>query len=252
VAVRQPQPRPRGRHVLRSRALAEQLVADARVEPGELVLDLGAGHGILTRALLDAGARVLAVELDPRAVQELRRRFGAEARVELVAGDAARLPLPRESFRILANLPFAATSSILRRFLDEPHVPLVQLDAVVEWGFAARKCAVWPSTLTSTFWGAWYELGLVRRIPRSCFAPQPGVDAALLRACRRAAPHVPVAEAGAYRSFLRRAFGDFPVERAVGRVCVRRVAHVYGFEPRARGRDLDARQWAALFNAARS
>jgi 23S rRNA (adenine-N6)-dimethyltransferase len=252
VAVRPPRQRPRGRHLLRSRALAEQLVADARVAAGELVLDLGAGDGILTRALLDAGAAVVAVELDGRALARLRTRFADERHVDVVAADAVRVPLPREPFRVLANVPFAATSPILRRLLDRPQVPLTQLDAIVEWGFAVRKTAVWPSTLTGTFWGAWHELQLVRRIPRACFAPPPSVDAALFRAFRRPEPHVPPEQADAYRDFLRRAFGDFCVERALGRGCVRRVAHEHGFDPRARGRDLDARQWAALFNASRS
>jgi hypothetical protein len=72
----------------------------------------------------------------------------------------------------------------------------------------------------------------------------------VLRAKRR--ENALVDDLDAYRAFLRRAFGDFPVERAVGRSAVRRVAHELGFDPRARGRDLDARQWAALFNVARS
>jgi 23S rRNA (adenine-N6)-dimethyltransferase len=249
VAVRPPRQRPRGQHFLRSRAFAEQLVADARVEPGDLVLDLGAGEGILTAALAAAGAHVVAVELDPRPLAELRRRFADDPRVAVVAGDATRIRLPREPFRVLANVPFAATSPILRRLLDDPAVPLTQLDAVVEWGFAVRKCAVWPGTLTATYWSAWHELELVRRIPRTCFAPPPNVDAALLRATRRVEPLVPLAQARAYRDFLRRSFGDFRVEAALGRASVHRAAHEHGFDPHARGRDLDARQWAVLFSA---
>jgi 16S rRNA A1518/A1519 N6-dimethyltransferase RsmA/KsgA/DIM1 with predicted DNA glycosylase/AP lyase activity len=252
VAVRPPRRRSRGQHFLRSRAFAEQLVEDARVAAGELVLDIGAGEGILTGAIAAAGARVVAVELDPRLVAQLRRRFAGDPRVEIVAGDATRVAFPAEPFRVLANVPFAATSPILRRLLDDPGVPLTQLDAVVEWGFAARKCAVWPATLTATYWSAWHELELVRRIPRTCFVPPPSVDAALLRATRRHEPFVPHAQANAYRDFLRRSFGDFRVERALGRACVHRAAHEHGFDPHARGRDLDARQWAMLFNASRS
>ena len=238
--------RPPGRHYLRSRDFAAALVADAGVSSGELSLDLGAGEGIITRALLDAGAHVCAVELDGTAVSTLRARFGT--RVRVVPADARTVPLPLEPFRVVANLPFAATSAIVRRLLADPQ--LTQLDAIVEWGFAARRCAVWPSTLISVEWSSRFELELVRRVPRACFAPPPGVDAAVLRAVRRESPLVD--DIDAYRAFLRRSFGDFPVERALGRSAVRRVAHELGFDPRARGRDLDGRQWAALFNAARS
>jgi 23S rRNA (adenine-N6)-dimethyltransferase len=243
-----PQARPRGRHALRSRAFADELVRDAGVDPGTLVLDLGAGGGVLTRALADAGARVRAVELDHAALRELRTRFGRDPRVEVVEGDATTLPLPDEPFAVVANLPFAAATAILRRLLGDPRVPLLQLDAIVEWGLAAKRTAVWPSTLLGCAWGASYELRPVRRVPRACFAPPPSVDAALLRATRRAEPLVPPAEARAYEALLHRAFGSqAPLDRILPRRLVHRAAHELGFDPHAKARDLDLRQWAALY-----
>jgi len=241
---------PRGRHYLRSRALADDLVRDACVQPGSLVLDLGSGGGILARALADAEARVLAVELDPQAAAGLRSRFAAEPRVTVLRADATRLALPQEPFSVLANLPFAAGTAILRSLLDDARVPVRQVDAIVEWGLATKRTAVWPSTLLGCAWGAWHALSLPRRVPRACFAPPPSVDAAVFRAVRRAEPLVPIAEATAYVALLRRAFAaQAPVERLLPRGAVRRVAHELGFDPRALPRDLDARQWAALHAA---
>jgi 23S rRNA (adenine-N6)-dimethyltransferase len=243
---------PRGRHFLRSRAFAEELVRSSEVEAGTLVLDLGAGGGILTRALADRGARVVAVELDPLAAAGLRRRFANDPRVEVREADAAALRLPQGRFSVVANLPFAAGTTILRSLLDDPNVPLTRLDAIVEWRLAAKRAAVWPSTLLGCAWGAWYELSIARRVPRICFAPPPSVDAAVLRAVRRREPLVPVEEARAYLGLLRRAFGArAPVERVVPRAVVRRVAHELGFDPRAHARDLDAREWAGLHAALR-
>jgi 23S rRNA (adenine-N6)-dimethyltransferase len=217
------------------------------------VLDLGAGGGVLTRALVDAGARVRAVELDPAALRQLRARFGGDSRVEIVAADARTLRLPDEPFAVVANLPFAAGTAILRRLLGDPRVPLTRLDAIVEWGLAAKRTAVWPSTLLGCTWGAWYELRLVRRVPRACFAPPPGVDAAVLRATRRPEPLVPPAEAAAYTALLRRAFAaQEPLDRILPRGLVHRAAHELGFDPRAAARDLDVRQWPRLYAAVRS
>lgn len=247
------QARPRGRHALRSRAFADELVRDAGVVPGTLALDLGAGAGALTRALADAGARVRAVELDPAALRQLRDRFGADERVEVVEGDATLAPLPTEPFAVVANLPFAAGTAILRRLLGDPRVPLTQLDAIVEWGLAAKRTAVWPSTQLGCTWGAWYELHLVRRVPRACFAPPPGVDAAVLRATRRSEPLVQSEQAGAYEAFVRRAFAaQVPLDRILPRTLVHRTALELGFDPHARARDLDAPQWARLYAAVRS
>ena len=235
----------RGRHALRSRAFADELVREAGIAPGDLVLDLGAGAGLLTRAIRSAGARVLAVELDPALAATLRRRFPD---AQVIEGDAARMPLPREPFAVLANLPFAVGTAILRRLLDDPCVPLTRLDAIVEWGLAEKRARVWPSTQLSCFWSAWYELAIARRVPRDAFAPPPSVDAAVFRAIRRAEPLVPVAEARSYLAFLRRGFAEpGRLRRVVPRAALRRVA----FANDANARDLDARQWAALYRLVR-
>jgi 23S rRNA (adenine-N6)-dimethyltransferase len=217
------------------------------------VLDLGAGGGILTRALADAGAHVRAVELDHTALGALHARFDGDRRVEVVAADAAAVPLPAEPFAVVANLPFAAGTAILRRLLGDPRGRLTQLDAIVEWGLAAKRTAVWPSTVLGCTWGAWYELSLVRRVPRSCFAPPPSVDAAVLRATRRAEPLVAPSEAGAYSALLHRAFtARAPLDRFLPRGLVHRAARELGFDQRATARDLDVRQWARLYGEIRS
>ena len=132
------QARPRGRHALRSRAFADELVRDAGLAPGSLVLDLGAGGGVITGALVAAGARVRAVELDQAALHQLTTRFAGDRRVDVVQEDATTVALPGEPFAVVANLPFAHGTAILRRLLGDPAVRLVQLDAIVEWGLAAK------------------------------------------------------------------------------------------------------------------
>jgi len=235
----------RGRHALRSRAFADELVRDAGIAPGDLVLDLGAGAGLLTGALRAAGARVLAVELDPALAATLRNRF-PDVRVN--EGDAARIALPGEPFAVLSNLPFAAGTAILRHVLDDPRTALTRLDAIVEWGLAAKRARVWPSTQLSVYWSAWYELAIARRVPRDAFAPPPSVDAAVFRAVRRIEPLVPVSDAGRYLAFLQRGFAEpGRLRRVVPRGALRQVA----FANDANARDLDARQWAALYRLVR-
>jgi len=237
----------RGRHALRSRALADDLVRCARVEPGDLVLDLGAGRGIITAALLAAGARVVAVELDGDLAAGLRRRFPD---VRVVHADATRFALPHEPFAVVSNLPFASGTALLRRLLDDPAVPVRRIDAIVEWGLAEKRARVWPSTQLSCYWGAWHELSVARRIPRTAFAPPPAVDAAVFRAVRRPQPLVPPADAAAYLGLLRLGFSsDAPLRRRLPRAVVHRLSHKLGFAPDAAARDLDAPQWAALHQA---
>jgi 23S rRNA (adenine-N6)-dimethyltransferase len=240
VAVRPRAQRGRGRHFLRSSKLAAEIVRAAGIRRGDLVLDLGAGAGVLTAALARAGARVVAVEIVPRLAAGLRRRFP-----DVVEGDARRVRLPREPFKVVANLPFDGATAILRRLLD-PRVALERADVIVEWGLAARRAAVWPSTELSSYWSAWFELSLTRRLPRSVFAPPPSVDAGLLRIVRRPEPLIPPSLHRSYAAFLARGYRDGP-RAVVPWATLKRLEAELGFDRHAQPRDLDARQWAALF-----
>ena len=222
-------------------------MADARVGPDELVVDIGAGSGRLTAPLARTGAEVWAIELDPSLARTLRSRFGAERNVSVIEGDALRVPLPRRSFRVVANLPFGSTTAILRRLLDDARMSLVQADVIVEWGVARKRATCWPSTLLGITWGAWYELRVVRRLPAGCFEPKPTVDAALLRATKRREPLVAERDASRFRHFVRIAFAEgLPRSRGA-----RRCLDALGLERRAQPRDLDVHQWAALFGVVR-
>jgi 23S rRNA (adenine-N6)-dimethyltransferase len=196
-------------------------VADAGVSAGDLVVDVGAGSGMLTAPLLAAGARVIAIEPDGRFAARLRRGCPA---AHVVEADALLTPWPREPFRVVANLPFARAADICRSLLSEPATPLVSADLVVEWDFAAKRARLWPSTAQTVLWSAWYELAVVRRIEPRAFAPVPSVAAAVFRARRRVRPLVRPDQAGRYEAFVRR-----------------------GFREGIRARERDPHAWALLF-----
>ncbi len=226
------------------------------MEPGDVVVDVGAGTGALTQALVEAGARVLALELDVALAAGLRQRFAARD-VEVLAVDARDWIWPESPFAVVANLPFAGSGSILSSLLGDPRIPLRRLDAILQWEAAVKHAAVWPATLKSTHWGAWHELAVTARISRSAFSPPPSVDAGVLRAVRRPRALVPPAEHTRYEQFAAGAFRSQRPLRTALRAHVsprelKRLAPALGFAPDALPRDLGPAQWAALFAFART
>jgi 23S rRNA (adenine-N6)-dimethyltransferase len=256
VAVRQrPTRGAPGQHFLRSSRLAAELVRDAGIGPSDLALDIGAGTGMLTDALLDAGARVIALEADPALAVQLRRRFGGRD-LTVFEADARRWTWPDQPFSVVSNLPFAGSGEILGSLLRDPGSGLRRADVIVQWELAHKHAAIWPATLRSTYWRAWFDVVIVGRLARSAFAPPPRVDAAVLRVSRRDDALVSPGDHERYRRFLAAAFrAQAPLGRALRPTVtsreLRRLAAVLGFDAAALPRDLDARQWAHVFSFAR-
>lgn len=161
-------------------AWADRLVADARIGRGDLVIDVGAGRGAITAPLLDAGARVIAVEAHAERAAFLRARFGPTLIV--VQADASDLWLPRRPFHVVANPPFGVTTALLRRLL-QPGSRLVQARIVLQ--DAAARQWVGPSAPAATRWQRTFVATLGRRVPRAAFQPRPRVDCRVLELRRR-------------------------------------------------------------------
>jgi 23S rRNA (adenine-N6)-dimethyltransferase len=146
-------PHPWGFHRLSPDA-AGHVVRAAAVRPGDLVVDLGAGHGALTSALLDAGARVVAVELHPGRVGALRDRI-ADDPVTVVRADVASVRLPRRPFRVVANPPWACAEAVRTHLLRAP--ALVRADLVLprwlvrRWAAHSARIVVGSSLRAESF-----------------------------------------------------------------------------------------------------
>lgn len=163
------------------RRWAARLVALAGVQPGDLVLDVGAGRGVITSELLRAGAHVVAIELHEQRAAHLREQF-ADRRVTVVRADATELRLPRRPFKVVANPPFGATTALLRRLTS----PTSRLE---------RAALVVP-TWTATRWAEGRGTGGARsrhlfacalgpRVPARAFRPPPPHEPRVLLVARR-------------------------------------------------------------------
>lgn len=106
--------------------LQRKIVDALGAGPGEEVLEVGPGHGELSRHLLGEVARLVLVEKDDELAAELAGRWGARPDVAVVHGDALEVDLAslvRAPYRVLSNVPYGITSPLLFRFLDLTPAP---------------------------------------------------------------------------------------------------------------------------------
>ncbi|MYH68420.1 MAG: methyltransferase domain-containing protein, partial [Dehalococcoidia bacterium] len=100
-----------GQHFLVDTGVLADIAATLRPPPGGVLLEIGAGTGQLTETLLEAGHEVVALEIEARLLDHLRRRFAERERLTLVEGDARILDLAEvlpagRPFSVVGNLPY--------------------------------------------------------------------------------------------------------------------------------------------------
>ncbi len=239
-------------HFLRDAAVARAIVRRATFARGDLVIEAGAGDGLLTEALADAGLRVVAVEQDERLYQLLRRRFAHRPDVQCQRADFLAFPLPLTPYRVVANVPYAITAALVRKLLHAARPPdetllIVQREAAEKFAGTPRE------TQFSLLHKPWFEISIAGNVPRHAFVPPPRVASSLLRILHRATPLLGAGSAERYQAFVRDAFGRGAPEisRSLRRYLtarqVRRLAQDLAFAPDGRLSQLTFDQWLGVF-----
>ncbi|HEX2022796.1 MAG TPA: 16S rRNA (adenine(1518)-N(6)/adenine(1519)-N(6))-dimethyltransferase RsmA [Candidatus Thermoplasmatota archaeon] len=195
---------PLGQHFLRDARYVDRSIEAASLRPDDVVLEVGPGKGVLTRALAARVAKVVAVEIDAALADALERE--AIPRVEVVRGDAVEAPLPRFD-ACVSNLPYQISSPFLFRLLELPFRVAVLL---VQKEFADRLVAK-PDTSDygrlSVNAARRARVSIVARVPPGAFDPPPRVDSAIVRIEPRP-PAFEVADEALYARVVEAAFGQ--------------------------------------------
>lgn len=251
--------RQRGQNFVTDPGTVRRAVALAGVEPGDRVLEVGPGLGSLTLALLEAGASVVAVELDPvlaRALGETVAERSPGASLDVVCADALTVvAVPGEPpTRLVANLPYNVAVPVLLGLLERfPSIGsgLVMVQREVAERLAARPGSrVYGVPSVKAAW--WCDVRLAAVVGRQVFWPAPNVDSALVSLVR----HEPVgpeplrhstfrlveAAFGQRRKTLRSALAGHYGGAAAAEAALRGA----GIDPSARGETLSVTDFARL------
>jgi 16S rRNA (adenine1518-N6/adenine1519-N6)-dimethyltransferase len=181
----------RSQHFLLDESVVEAMCSAAQVTAKDTVVEIGPGPGILTEKLLKRGARVIAVELDPKLCSLLRERFAKEIashRLHLIEGDFLQtsakqlLGATETPYKVVANIPYAITSDIIIHCLEESYPP-ISLTLLMQREVAERLTAT-PKNMSSiaVFMQTHTNPEIIRRVPAGAFYPPPKVESAVLHA----------------------------------------------------------------------
>ena len=176
-----------GQNFLTSDVVPGWMVAAGEVAATDTVLEIGPGTGMLTKALLKTGTKVIAVEADTRALTELERIFAAEIKagqLTLHHGDARELTpkvlgLKDRQFKVIANIPYYLSGFLLRTLLETKIQPKT-LVFLIQKELAERIARSKKESLLSLSVKAFGQPQYVKTVSRGHFHPSPKVDSAIL------------------------------------------------------------------------
>lgn len=227
-------------HFLRSPRLVAELVGHSNIRKNDVVYDLGAGSGVITSVLARRCRQVVAVEVEPRALEVLRRNVATLENVTVIESDIREVELPDVPYKVFANIPFSLSSQIVRRLTEATHPPKA-IYLIVQRQFA-RKLTMgehFTSQLGAQM-APLYTARVRRPLRRTDFTPPPAVDTALLELKLRPEPLLPAAELPAYRDFVARCFAE-------QKFYARQPREKAGLSSERKPSELDAEQWVRLF-----
>ncbi|KAL8540864.1 hypothetical protein ACS0TY_002195 [Phlomoides rotata] len=175
----------KGQHILKNPLLVDSIVQKSGIKPTDIILEIGPGTGNLTKKLLEAGKSVIAVELDPRMVLELQRRFQGTPfsnRLKVIQGDVLKCDLPYFDICV-ANIPYQISSPLTFKLLS--HRPLFRCAVIMfQREFAMRLVSQPGDTLYCRLSVNTQLLARVNhllKVGRNNFRPPPKVDSSVVR-----------------------------------------------------------------------
>jgi len=240
-----------------------RIVAAAHLDPGETVLEVGPGLGSLTLGLLDAAARVVAVEIDPKLAARLPQtvaefRPGAAGNLDVVPADALRVTeLPHAPTALVANLPYNVAVPVVLHLLE--HFPTLRHGLVMVQDEVADRLCAGPGNKTygiPSLKAAWYA-GMRKAgvIGMNVFWPAPKIHSGLVSFERREPPATTASRTEVFaaidaafaqrRKTLRAALAGW----AGGADAAERTLRLAGIDPQARGERLVIGDFARIAEA---
>jgi len=209
-----------GQHFLVDEAVLERILSAVELSPGDIVVEIGPGLGILTEGLAKRGAKVIAVELDSKLVALLKKRLAPFPDVKIIRADILKVT-PQQllqnnltasefirGYKVIANLPYYITSPVLNHFLEaqsRPSEMVVMVQKEVGEAIAAAPGKMSFLSVRTQFYS---KPAIISYVPAASFYPPPKVDSVILRLNVYSQPPIEVSDVAGFFDIVMHGFSS--------------------------------------------
>ena len=247
--------RRRGQNFLVDRGIQRRIAEAAQLPPGAVVVEIGAGTGLLTEALRPFATRVIAVEVESKLAEQLRERFVEDHAITVINADALGLDIAAlgvGDYHVVANLPFSVGTRLLIDLLQST-LPPRSLTVLLQRDVVERACASpGKMRLLSVIVQSLAEPRRLFDIPPGAFRPRPKVTSTLLRLRPRPLDAQDRIRISRRLAAARRAFGQprKQLANALGSPAgIAAALEAHDIDPRRRPETLSLEEWDAVAEA---
>ena len=248
-----------GQHWLRSDAVLNKILRAGKLQSSDRILEIGPGTGNLTRLILPFVESLTAVEIDRDLCEKLRKTMH-QKNFHLIEGSILDIPLPEQTNKVIANIPYNITGEILKRLLGTLAEPIQQFEQIVllvqkEIGDRlAAKAGHKSYNALSVKIQYLADCQFICDVPAAAFYPPPKVNSAVIRII----PRPPITPASDPKYLDRLLTMGFATKRKmlrnnliseIDRDRLVQILESMGINGQVRAEDLDVAQWVALSEA---
>lgn len=188
---------------LTSSAVIRGAIRAAGLGKADVIIEIGAGKGHITREISLRCAEVRAIEYDPRLYNELKVKFANTSNIKIYHGDILSWRMPEQGdYKVFSNIPFSITSDIIKKLTRCPNPPR-EAWLIMEKGAAKRFIGLPNESAASLMLKPFYDTGIAYYFRREDFHPSPGVDIVLAHFIKKAEPDIPYAYRNQYERFVK-------------------------------------------------
>ena len=201
-----------GQNFLLDDSALQLIITAAQISSSEVVLEIGAGLGSLTRYLALQSRSVIAVELDRNLIPPLTQVVRQYPNVRVVQGDILALDpvtlVDQQKYAVVANIPYYITSALMRHLL-EAHIPPSRMILTIQREVAKRICATpGDMSLLALSVQVYGQPEIIAQIPAGAFYPPPKVDSSILRVDLYSTPLIPIQELDIFFKLIKAGFSQ--------------------------------------------